>query len=329
MNGIAPPRPSNRSPATRKSTGEAGKCQDTTGRPAWSAVPTAGMLAEPEPEPEQQREQPPVGQMAMQALNRERAKRAETEAALRTAQDEVASLKAQVEQVRAELARRAETPSTASGDGNDDVDALRSAVERADVAESSAVELQSKVSELAAELEEARADAVAAGVALERLSERPQSGTTTLAVAEERAERLAAEVQQLRTRSAKEPTQVGRWQSEAMSQVESVLAENRRWPASSPRTCRARKPSSPRSPVSRPRSPSSVRGSRRSLASMRDTEGQQAGVVDALQAAVKERDAELDALRQQLPGRRGQACRGGSGLRGRPGASVRSRTVAV
>jgi hypothetical protein len=29
-------------------------------------------------------------------------------------------------------------------------------------------------------------------------------------------------------------------------------------------------------------------------------EGQQAGVVDALQAAVKERDAQLDAMRQQL-----------------------------
>jgi hypothetical protein len=272
--------------------------QEATSRPAWSAVPTAAMLAEPEPEPEREREQPSAGQMAMQALNRERARTAETEAALRTAQDEVAALKSQLEQVQAELANRAESRTTESRDG--DADELRSAAERADVAESSALELQSKVSELTVELEDARTDATAAGVALERLERDTKDRDTALAVAEERAERLASEVQQLRTRSAHEPVQAGRSQSEALRQVESVVTENRRLARELAANLQSQEAvvaalTGLQAEVTEQRAWFEAQ-----LASMRDMEGQQAGVVDALQAAVKERDAQLDAMRQQL-----------------------------
>jgi chemotaxis protein MotB len=276
--------------------------QETPDRPVWSAVPTAGMLAEPEPEPEpereREREQPSAGQMAMQALNRERARTAEMEAALRTAQDEVASVKAQLRQVQAELAHRAESGTTAPSDG--DVEELRSAAERADTAESSALELQSKVSELVVELEDARTDATAAGVALERLQRETKDRDTALAVAEERAERLAAEVQQLRTRSAKEPVQSGRSQIDAVRQIESVVAENRRLARELAANLQSQEAvvaalTGLQAEVTEQRAWFEAQ-----LASMRDMEGQQAGVVDALQAAVKERDGQLDALRQQL-----------------------------
>ncbi len=288
--------------------------EETTSRPAWSAVPTAGMLAEPEPESEREREQPSAGQMAMQALNRERARTAETEAALRTAQDEVASLKAQLEQVQAELADRPEARTTESRDG--EADDLRSAVERAGVAESSALELQSKVSELSVELEGARSDAAAAGVALERLERETKGRDTALAVAEERAERLAAEVQQLRVRSAKEPLQAGRSPRDAEAEQalrgaldraqaaaeksETVLAENRRLTSELATNLQSQEAvvaalTGLQAEVTEQRAWFEAQ-----LASMRDMEGQQAGVVDALQAAVKERDAQLDVMRQQL-----------------------------
>jgi hypothetical protein len=288
--------------------------EETTSRPAWSAVPTAGMLAEPEPESEREREQPSAGQMAMQALNRERARTAETEAALRTAQDEVASLKAQLEQVQAELADRPEARTTESGDA--EADDLRSAVERAGVAESSALELQSRVSELSVELEGARSDAAAAGVALERLERETKGRDTALAVAEERAERLAAEVQQLRVRSAKEPLQAGRSTRDAEAEQalrgaldraqaaaeksETVLAENRRLTSELATNLQSQEAvvaalTGLQAEVTEQRAWFEAQ-----LASMRDMEGQQAGVVDALQAAVKERDAQLDVMRQQL-----------------------------
>lgn len=286
--------------------------RDVPGVPSWAAVPTAAMLAEPEPEPEPERAQPSAGQMAMQALNRERAKSAEQEAALRQAQDEAEALKAQVNQLRAELAETSDRTAEPNGD-----DELRSA-ERADEAERSALELQSKVSELAAELEGARADAAAAGVALERLERETKDQTVALAVAEERSERLAAEVQELRSTSARGAAQaeaeglqhdaelnlalrevVERSES-AAGQIEAAVAETRRLASDLASSVQSQESlvaalAGLQTEVTEQRAWFEAQ-----LATMRQLEGEQNGVVEALQAAVKERDAELDALRLQL-----------------------------
>jgi hypothetical protein len=271
------------------------------------------MLAEPEPEPQPEREQPSVSGMAMQALNRERARSAEQEAALRTAQDEATALKAQVERLQAELSER---PEPQDEPDDHDAEALRSTTERAEAAEQSALDLQAKVSELSVELETARADAAAAGVAVERLERESKDAQTARAVAEERAERLGAEVQQLRSAAARGAVQaeglqrdvergaalqaaVGQAQSTA-EQLAPLVADNQRLASDLAANLRSQESliaalTGLQTEVTEQRAWFEAQ-----LANMREMEGQQAGVVEALQAAIKERDADLDALRQQL-----------------------------
>ncbi len=262
---------------------------DAPGVPAWANVPTAAMLAEPEPEPEAD-DVPSAAEMAMQALNRQRAKTAEQEAALRQAQDEAAELKLQLEDLRAELAQRPEAGAS-SGDESG---------------------LQSKVSELAAELENARADAAAAGVALERLERESTDQEAALAAAEERAERLEAEVARLGEAASRTIGVGGAAGGEvalltaldqtraATAQIESIVAENRRLADELAAMLRSQEAlvaalTGLQTEVTEQRAWFEAQ-----LASARESEVQQAGVVDALQSGLKEKEAELEALREQL-----------------------------
>jgi chromosome segregation ATPase len=247
------------------------------------------MLAEPEPEPEAD-DVPSAAEMAMQALNRQRAKTAEQEAALRQAQDEAAELKLQLEDLRAELAQRPEAGAS-SGDESG---------------------LQAKVSDLAAELENARADAAAAGVALERLERESTDQEAALAAAEERAERLEAEVARLGEAASRTIGLGGDAGGEvalltaldqtraATAQIESIVAENRRLADELAAMLRSQEAlvaalTGLQTEVTEQRAWFEAQ-----LASARESEVQQAGVVDALQSGLKEKEAELEALREQL-----------------------------
>jgi len=368
-------------------------------QPAHSAVPTAAMLAEPEPEPEfgsqskaADLEPTSVGEVATYAaLRRERAKVVEQEAALRQAQDEASALKSELKNLRAaakategvdvqaattraneleqsllesegrveeltaaietlqstdadaqlkaaqeraselersqaESQRRveeltAEVEALRSASGDIDVSELRSAAERAaaeraDAAERSVQDLQSKVSALTADLERSRAEAAAAGVALDRIKREAKDEGGALAEAEERAERLAAEVEKLRAELAMGPAQVERLRRDgdrektlraameqaqaSHAQAEAVLADNRRLASDLAANLQSQEGlifalAGLQAEVTEQRA-----WFEEQIAHGGEAEGQQTGVIDALQAAIQDRDVELQVLRQQL-----------------------------
>ena len=329
-------------------------------QPGHSAVPTAAMLAEPEPESDEfgspsagvQLEPTSVGEVATYAaLRRERAKVVEQEAALRQAQDEASALKSEVKQLRAaasasatadgqaataraeeleqslresqgrveELTAEIEALRAASGD--DDLAELQSAAERAaseraDAAERSVEELQSKVAALSADLERSRAEAAAAGVALDRIKREANDEGGSVAAAEERAERLEAEVERLRAELAAGPAQVERLRREAdrektlraaneqaqasHAQAEAVLADNRRLASDLAANLQSQEGlifalAGLQAEVTEQRA-----WFEEQIANVGEARGQQTGVIDALEAAIQDRDVELQVLRQQL-----------------------------
>ena len=264
--------------------------------PSWAGVQTAAMLAEPE---DVDRQRTPAGEVPTQAaLQRERAKAAEQESALQRAQDRVASQKAELKQARssssepaaadvqamtarvkeleqslresqgrvdrltADLERaRSKSPAPAS-------DEVRAAVDRAEAAEKSARELESSVSALKAELERARSEATAAGVALERMEReaKDQGGAAMIPgpqadAAQADSLRLAAD---LAANLQRQEAMIA-----ALAGLQAEVTEQRAWFEAQ-------------------------------IANQGQTESQQASVIETLQAAVRERDIELEALRQHL-----------------------------
>ncbi len=233
----------------------------------------------------------------------------ELEQSLQAAQGRIEELTAELEALRA----------AASGDI--DVSELRSAAERAaseraDAAEKSVQDLQSKVSALTADLERSRSEAAAAGVALERVEREAKDQDGTVTAAEERAERLAAEIEKLRAEAAKGPAQVERLRRESErekalreameqaqashTQAEAVLADNRRMAADLAANLEGQEALITaliglQAEVTEQRAWFEAQ-----IANQGETEGQQAGVIETLQAAIHDRDAELDAVRQQL-----------------------------
>lgn len=290
------------------------------------------------------------------APRRGRSKEADQDAALQKAEDEVAALKAELKtlrtasstdtaEVEAVTARAdeleqsllesrgrieeltAEVDRLRSGAGAErerarpassaeTADEVRAAVERAEAAERSVAELQSRVSGLTAELERARSEAAAAGVALERVQREAKDQDGSVAAAEARAERLAAEIEQLRAAAAKGPAQVERLQREAerertmraaleqaqasQAKADAALADNLRLA----RELAANLDSQEGLIAALTGLQTEVTEQRAwfesQIASVSETENQQAGVIDALQTAIQDRDIELEVLRQQL-----------------------------
>jgi chromosome segregation ATPase len=193
---------------------------------------------------------------------------------------------------------------------------VRSAVQRAETAEKSVLELKAKVSELKVELERLRSESAAAVVALERFEREAKDQDGNVTAAEERAERLAAEVDKLRAEAAKGPVQVERLRREAErekalraaldqaqashAQAEAALAENRQLAKDLAANLQSQEGliaalTGLQTEVTEQRAWFEAQ-----LATVRETESQQANVVDALQAAIEDRDIELGVLRQQL-----------------------------
>ena len=215
-----------------------------------------------------------------------------------------------VEKLTAELTEYRKTP------GDKDAAALTAAVERADAAERTVAELKSKVSTLTAELERSRSEAAAAAVALERFTREAKDQDGTVAAAEERAERLAAEVERLRAEAAKGPAQVERLRREAdresamraaleqaqasHAQAQAVLADNRRLASDLAAKLQSQEGliaalTGLQTEVTEQRGWFEAQ-----IANQRDAESQQASLVESLQAAIQDRDVELELLRQQL-----------------------------
>jgi hypothetical protein len=301
--------------------------------PARAAVPTAADLAEPEPDPDSEVVRPEpssVGEVATySALRRERAKVAEQEAALRSATDEVASLKAELKQVR--VAAAGTQPADVQGptartdeleqslkESQGRIDELTAEVDRLQSTDSDeqVKELRSKVSALTAELERSRSEAAASGVALERVEREVKDQERTVAAAEERAEQLAAEIKQLRAEAAKGPAQVERLRREAErekalraaleqaqathAQAEAALADNHQLASNLAANLQSQEGLITaliglQAEVTEQRAWFEAQ-----LANLREMESQQTSVVDTLQAAIQDRDLELELVRQQL-----------------------------
>jgi hypothetical protein len=297
-----------------------------------AAVPTAAMLAEPE------RGQPSPSSVgegdAVAAMRRERAKVAALEAGLRQAQDEAQELRAQLKQLQA-ASKVTETvdgqAATARADEleeslrasqgrveelTSELEALRAASGDVDAAAKTVLELQSTVSALTAELEQSRAEAAAAGAALERIEREAKDPDVSVAAAEARAEKLAAEIEKLRAEAASASAQVelsrrGSDQEMALraalekaqashAQAEAVLAENRRLASDLAANLQSQEGlifalTGLQTEVTEQRAWFEAQ-----IAQLGQADNQQTGVIKALQAAVQERDIELQVLRQQL-----------------------------
>jgi len=297
-----------------------------------SVVPTAAMLAEPEAV-----ESAPasIGEVATYAaMRRERARAAEQEAALRKAQDEAQELRAQLKQLQA----AAKTTETADGQADTartdeleeslrasqarvdeltaELEGLRAASGNLDAAGKSVVELQSKVSALTAELEQSRSEAAAAGVALERIEREAKDRDASVVAAEERAEQLAAELEKVRAEAAKRPDQVARLQRDAdrekalraaleqaqtsHEKAEAFLADNRQLASDLAANLKSQEGlifalTGLQAEVAEQRAWFEAQ-----IANVGEAESQRAGVVEALQTALQDRDIELQVLRQQL-----------------------------
>jgi hypothetical protein len=298
---------------------------------ARGAVPTAADLAEPESNPEGGgREPSSVGGVATYpARRRDRSKEDQQEADLRRAKDEVSSLRAELKRVRVAAAGTQDTDVqavTARADGLEQslresqgrIEELTAEVNRLQSAGSDARvnEPRSKVSALRAELEESRSQAAAARVALERVEREAKEQERTVAAAEERAEKLAAEVEKLRAEAATGPAQVERLRRDAErekalraaleqakashAQGEAAVAENRRLASDLSANLQSQEGLITaliglQAEVAEQRAWFEAQ-----LSSLRDMERQQTSVVDTLQAAVQDRDLELELLRQQL-----------------------------
>lgn len=231
----------------------------------------------------------------------ERADRAER--SFLEAQVKVASLTAELERVRSH------SSSTAAGE-------VRAADGRADAAEKSMLELQAKVSALTVDLERTRSEAAAAGVTLERVERESKDQDRAVAAAEERAEQLAAELERLRAEAAKGPEKVERLRREAerekalrasmdqaqtaAAQVEAVVAENRQLASQLAANLHSQEGliaalTGLQTEVTEQRAWFEAQ-----IDHVRQSESEQGSVVESLQAALNDRDTELELLRQQL-----------------------------
>lgn len=309
----------------------ASRASEPPAAPGRPVVQTAAMLAEPEPtaaEPESSA----TGEIATYgALPRKRAKADEGNADSQKATGEVAPLKAEPKQLGsaapsdAAMLAAAQEPvasptaqldrarSGSPGAPNDDV---RAAVERAQAAEKSLADLESTVSALKAELEQARSEAATAGVALERFKRESKDQDGSLAAAEERAERLSAEIEQLRAAVAQGPAQVERLRRDAereqtlraameqaqasQAHAEAALADNLRLASDLAETIQSQEAviaalTGLQAEVTEQRA-----WFESQIANLGEGERQQAAVIDALETAVRDRDRELESLREQL-----------------------------
>jgi hypothetical protein len=311
---------------------------DVPVRPAWGAVPTAAMLAEPEPEPEPEREaghepvEPEPTSMGevrrpYGALPRMRVKGANHDADAPTAKDESASRNAELKTLQtagsatdaaglqAAIARADELEQSLR-ESQARIEELTSELDRARSESPEAADGASEASELKADLELARSEAAAAGVALERVEREANHQAEAVAAAEERAERLAAEVEQLRAAAATEPAQVERLHREAErertlhtameqaqkshEQAEAALADNLRLASELAANLRSQEGlitalTGLQAEITEQRAWFEAQ-----IASAGETEGQQTKVIESLQAAIQDRDIELDVLRRHL-----------------------------
>lgn len=252
----------------------------------------------------------------------------ELEQSLRDAQSRIEELTAEVERLRSadagdELTAAKERVASltaeldrALGSSGAQDDQTRAALDRAQAADRTAAELQSTVATLKAELEQARSEAAAAGVALERLEREAKDQENAVARAEERAERLTAEIEQLRVAMAKGPAQVERLRRDAerehtlraaleqaqasQAKAEAALADNLRLASDLLSNLQSQEAlitalTGLQTEVTEQRAWFEAQ-----IANLGEGERQQAAVVDALEAAVRERDVELESLREQL-----------------------------
>ena len=299
--------------------------------PARGAVPTAADLAEPEPAPEGVG--PDLsslgGAAPYPARRRDRTKEDEQEDALRRARDEVASLKAELKRMRVAAAgtqgtdvqavtARADELEQSLRESRGRIEELTAEVDRLQSADTNArvKDLRSKVSELTAELERSRSQAAAAGVAMERVEREVKDQERNVAAAEERADQLATEIEKLRTEAANGPAHVERLRRDAErekslratlehaqashAQAEAAVADNRRLASDLLANLQSQEGLITaliglQAEVTEQRAWFEAQ-----LSSLREMESRQTGVVATLQAAVQDRDLELELLRQQL-----------------------------
>lgn len=252
----------------------------------------------------------------------------ELEQSLRDAQSRIEELTAEVERLRSadegdELTAARERVASltaeldrALGSSGTQDDQTRAALDRAQAADRTAADLQSTVATLKAELEQARSEAAAAGVALERLEREAKDQENAVATAEERADRLSAEIEQLRIAMAKGPAQVERLRRDAerehtlraaleqaqasQAKAEAALADNLRLASDLLSNLQSQEAlitalTGLQTEVTEQRAWFEAQ-----IANLGEGERQQAAVVDALEATVRERDVELESLREQL-----------------------------
>ncbi|HJR89517.1 MAG TPA: hypothetical protein VJ782_05085 [Aeromicrobium sp.] len=247
---------------------------DAPSLPSWAGVQTAAMLAEPEDvKPPQssvgQALPPPLRPERDKAEGQDRGEATVQKSALQRAKERVGSHKAEPKKAGSsspETAAADIQAATARTEKVEQTDEVRAAVERAEAAERSARELESTVSALKAELEQARAEATAAGVALERVEREAKEQVGAAAIAQADAAqadslRLASD---LATNLQRQEAMIA-----ALAGLQAEVTEQRAWFEAQ-------------------------------IANRGEAESQQASVIAALEAAVRERDIELEALRQHL-----------------------------
>lgn len=300
---------------------------DVPVRPAWGGVPTAAMLAEPEPEAGEG-ERTSVGTFATYpAPRRERAKEADQDVAVPKATDESVSPKPQLKTLRTDasatdaaglqaVTARADELEQSLRESQPRIDELPSGLQPAGSGSPAMADEASEASELKADLELARSEAATAGVALERVEREAHHQAEAVAAAEERAERLAAEIEELRAAAATEPAQIERLHSEAErertlrtameqaqkshEQAEAALADNLRLASELAANLRSQEGlitalTGLQAEITEQRAWFEAQ-----IANAGETESQQAKIIESLQAAIQDRDIELDVLRQHL-----------------------------
>ena len=274
-------------------------------RTVRSVVPTAAMLAEPEPAAGEAEPTSTRDFSTFPAPKRDHAKGSDQDAGAQKAQDEPEpSLRESQSRIEELTAQR---KSAKRGGRSESSSAA---------AERSGEELRSEVSALKAELEVSRSEAAAAGVALERIEREAKHQDGTVAAAEERAERLAAEIEQLRAAAATAPAQVERLHREAerertlrtamdqaqrsQVQAEAALSDNLRLAGELAANLRSQEGlitalTGLQAEITEQRAWFEAQ-----IANAGEAESQQAMVIESLQTALQDRDIELEVLRQHL-----------------------------
>lgn len=263
-----------------------------------------------------------IGQVALEAaLNRERRSAAEHKAALAESRAEAQSLAAELKQARAALAATSVGEAQATAHRAADLEksvteATAHATSLTEELERLRAESEAQVDALTAEIAELRADAAAATVALERAGRESAEREAAVEEAERRADQLAAEVAKLRAESAAAPAQVQRLRREAEretaliaalerardsgTRAESLAVDNLR--LSEEMAAHLKSQATVLSDLTTLQA--EIGEQRAWLAAQverfQDAEAEQAATTDELRRRLADRDAEVEALHQQL-----------------------------